>query len=303
MDRSVSVTEPLEGTTVTRWEATREAVTDLLSDPEVEEAGIRFGIQFFSLTGGFIPEIDCDPQQYVDTAVPITGLPEARDAILAAMDEAESDGIGGQTPTLPALQGAYLYAKQWAASPESLGRPTVVLLLSDGLPTQCQTVGDIQEVVDVAEEALVSAPSIRTFVISVGDKDVVADNLDRIARGGGTQEAIWVEGGSATAQLLEEFKGITLSEIGCEFRIPPPPSDTELIDLRNARMLYWPDPDLEPDVVQEIPHATQGCGSQYGGWYYDVPEAPTKLQVCPCTCSLFRKGKVQIQYGCVPLPA
>ena len=41
--------------------------------------------------------------------------------------------------------------------------------------------------------------------------------------------------------------------------------------------------------------------SLHGGWFYDDELAPTKIEVCPCTCARFRQGSVEIQYGCIPL--
>jgi len=37
-----------------------------------------------------------------------------------------------------------------------------------------------------------------------------------------------------------------------------------------------------------------------GGWYYDNPAAPTQILVCPCTCSRFEAGRVDVALGCKP---
>jgi hypothetical protein len=37
------------------------------------------------------------------------------------------------------------------------------------------------------------------------------------------------------------------------------------------------------------------------GWYYDSPGAPTKILICPGTCSRFAAGSVQLLSGCPPV--
>jgi hypothetical protein len=74
-----------------------------------------------------------------------------------------------------------------------------------------------------------------------------------------------------------------------------------LLALR-LRIRYTPDL-MVPEVLEEIPalHSYSECfGSNSGGWYYDDPEHPTRIEVCPCTCTRFRTGFVDVQYGCVP---
>src|SRR6185295_8827525 len=68
------------------------------------------------------------------------------------------------TPTSPALQGAVDFSKQWAI--DHPGRTVVVVLATDGGPSQCDT--DSINIKKIAQAAHNGMPSIRTFVIGVG---------------------------------------------------------------------------------------------------------------------------------------
>lgn len=303
MDRSESMKELVAGATYTRWEGIKAAVAQFVTDPDVLDRRIRMGINFFSHTGGFTPKIDCNIVNYADPGtlgVPMDFVDINGDEILAAIEALQP---GGQTPTMPALQGALQYAASFNASQGS-GRAQVVVLVTDGLPTQCQDTLSIPEIAGVAETAYMpppetNLPQIRTFIVGIGP---ALSNLDQIAAKGGTDKAFHIEQGDAAAQFVDALKNITLSELSCEFEIPKPPNSDELLDLKKVRMMYWPDGAGTPNV-EEIPYleSYSGCfGSSSGGWYYDNPEAPTAILVCPCTCTRLRTGYVDVQYGCVP---
>ena len=300
MDRSVSTTELVVGADYTRWEGMRRAVEGFVTDEEVKEKEIRMGINFFSHTGGFTPDIDCDINNYTDPSVLGVPMGSVKDeahgqAILDAMDAIVP---GGQTPTMPALQGALQYAKHFNAT-SGQGRAQAVVLVTDGLPTQCQETLSVPEIAEKAAEAYLTEPSVRTFVVGIGP---ALSNLHQIARNGGTHEAYLIEEGDAVAQFVDALKKISLSAWTCEFGIPSAPHPGEQIDFDTVRMRYTPDLH-QPDVVQEIPFLSSpsGCMESSGGWFYDNPEAPSKVAVCPCTCSLIRVGFVDVQYGCLPI--
>ena len=175
----------------------------------------------------------------------------------------------------------------------------VVVLVTDGLPTQCQEPLSVPEIANVAEQAYASEPSVKTFIVGIGP---ALSNLNQIAAKGGTYEAFLIEEGDAAAQFVDAMKNITLAEISCEFTIPESPSSNEVLNLDMVRLIYQPDVLVEE--YEEIPklQSYAGCfGSSSGGWYYDNPSAPTAVLVCPCTCTRFRTGFVDVQYGCSPL--
>jgi hypothetical protein len=43
------------------------------------------------------------------------------------------------------------------------------------------------------------------------------------------------------------------------------------------------------------------CTDQFGGWFYDNPAAPQKVQACPQTCKILQSDlstKVEVLFGC-----
>ena len=133
----------------------------------------------------------CDVAAYNAPAAPIATLPGAAAALSASIDAKMPNGT---TPTGPALSGAIQQAAAWGkAHPD---HRVVVLLATDGLPTEC-TPTDIDQVSAIAARGVAATPSIDTFVIGVfGPADVALDapaNLDTIAVAGNTTSAYIVD--------------------------------------------------------------------------------------------------------------
>lgn len=96
---------------------------------------------------------------------------------------------------------------------------------------------------------------------------------------------------------------ISGATLACEFAIPTPPEGET----------------LNPDEVNVEFDDGQGGGLQIGrvdsaadcaavdnGWYYDDPDAPTTILVCPQTCDVvqgFTMASVSIKFGCATIPA
>lgn len=287
MDRSQSMGFAVEGSSMTRWEALRDAVESFARDPGA--ADIRAGIGFFSLSGVSDDNLDCDADKYAEPAVAIGSLAEVGPELVAAMDEVTPAGL---TPTVPALEGAIDYARTWAT--EHPERATLVVLVSDGFPTQCQTAPDA--ISRAAEAGYESAQHIRTFVIGVGD--VAKFNLDNYARSGGTGKAFLTDAGDVTQSFVDALGNISNRDLACEYRIPEPPSGMK-IDPKKVQVIYTPG----AGSAEEVPRvdALGACAqSNNGGWYYDDPVNPSKITVCPCTCTRFQAGQVDVRLGCKP---
>lgn len=287
MDRSQSMGFPVEGSDMTRWEALRDAVQSFVEDAGAAE--IRAGIGFFSRSGVANDELDCDADQYAEPSVAIGLLSEVGPDLVAAMDDITPAGL---TPTVPALEGAISYARAWAAdNPE---RATLVVLVSDGFPTQCSAAPD--QIARAAQDGYESPENIRTFVIGVGD--VARFNLDNYARAGGTRKAFLTDAGDVTSSFIDALNNITDSKLACEYRLPPPPDGMKL-DTDKVQVIYTP----ASGSPEEVPHVTSmaACaGSSNGGWYYDNPADPGRISVCPCTCARFQAGQVEVRLGCKP---
>ena len=286
VDKTSSMLNTAEAGGATRWQVVTDALKEFVNQSGLENIGV--GLQFFSWNG----EADCDPTRYATPAVGIGPASEVASDIVAAID---AQSPIGQTPTAAALTGAVTYAKQWART--HLGRQTVVVLVTDGYPTQC----DPQDIVDVAQIAADSfgqEPQVPVYVVGIDG----IYSLDQIARQGGTHAAFNVASGGTAEKLVQTLSNIGSSELNCEYNLPEPPSMMAL-DLERVRMVYTPG----SGEAQEVPYSPNGyascANSEHGGWYYagrDEFGNPNKIVVCPCTCASFRAGKVEVVVDCRP---
>ncbi|MFO7181669.1 MAG: VWA domain-containing protein [Pseudomonadota bacterium] len=243
-------------------------------------------------------ETACTAATYATPAVPIAQLPDAADALVASISERTPSG---NTPTGPALRGALQHSLEWAGSHP--GHTVVTVLATDGLPTECTPL-EIPTIALLAQAGTQATPAIRTFVIGVfgpRDSDAAQENLDTIARAGGTEQAFLVDTSQdVTAQFLEALSAIRGSQLGCEFQIPEP-GGGEQLDYRRVNVLLTNGGDTTP--LYFVGYSEADCDAN-GGWYYDsdpADAAPTRIIMCPSTCGSIAgstEASVQIQLGC-----
>ena len=257
-----------------------------------------------------VHETSCDQAAYATPAVEFGTLPAAAGAITASMG---AQTPRGETPSRPALRGAIDHARAWATSHP--GHSVVVVLATDGLPTDCSAAnslhptspGEVDEVVAVATEGLATSPIISTFVVGVfAASDAAAPaNLNRIAVAGGTNQAFMVDASSSAVntQFVAALNAIRTSRLGCEFQIPPPPVG-QTLDYKYVNVVLS-DAAGTPTQIARVLGGVDRCAEVGGGWYYDVePEenlVPTRIIACPSTCGTLTStvgGSVQVKLGC-----
>jgi hypothetical protein len=243
----------------------------------------------------------CDTTMYSTPDQPIAALPGSAAALTASIDAKMPDG---QTPTGPALTGALTQASTWGkAHPD---HRVVVLLATDGLPTEC-TPTDITQVGAIAAQGVAATPSISTFVIGVfGPDDVTAmapANLDTIASDGGTKNAFIVDTTKdVTTQFLAALDAIRSGTIDCTFQIPKP-KNGDAVEFADVNVQVTTGGALS--TIYYVKRQSQ-CDATTGGWYYDQDPAsatPTQIIACPATCALIQGSKdasVDIAVGCQP---
>jgi hypothetical protein len=84
----------------------------------------------------------------------------------------------------------------------------------------------------------------------------------------------------------------------CQWRLREPPDGIELDPaLVNLRIGHGASP-AEPlyYVASEA-----GCTAAVPGWYFDDPRSPTRVIVCPATCSALQadaSARLEIAFGC-----
>jgi hypothetical protein len=86
------------------------------------------------------------------------------------------------------------------------------------------------------------------------------------------------------------------SGIACDFDIPTPDAGT--IDPNKVNVDFKPD-NMADEPILNVPGGLADCGPA-GGWYYDDPQNPTKIILCPATCNSIqgRPGEIHVEFGC-----
>jgi hypothetical protein len=274
----------------TRMDAVREAARLFMDDPQSQGVGVGLGY-FGKQTIG---QASCDEADYEEAAVEIGALPGHANVMMASLDEIVPTG---ETPSGAAIRGACTYAQGWKTANPS--HETVILLLTDGRPeapvtcqagTCCPTIDDA---VEAATTCLDSKPGIRTYVLGVGP---MLDNLDSIAAAGGTERAYLVEGGDVANQVLEALRTIRGDAIPCTMGLPTAPGGLALAyDKVN---ITYASPSCEATYYNYV--ETVDVCAEEGGWYYDDPNAPESIKLCPTTCDQVSApgGKLVFTVGC-----
>jgi hypothetical protein len=286
-DQSGSMLNDVGG--LTRLDAVERATTTFLRDGA--SAAIRVGLGYF----GFQPigQTSCDPETFASPSVPVTLDHEAVLRSLAAREPI------GETPTGAAIRGACGYAKEWKKA--NAGHSVVLLLLTDGEPkapmscsagTCCPTLPDA---VEAAAECRSGAPGIETYVLGVGP---FLDNLQQIAKAGGTDQAYLIGDQDVEQKVLQALKSIRgAASIPCELKVPEAKGGTSL-DYGKVNVAYQ-DSSCLLSTIYNVPSAAS-CDAAAGGWYYDNPAAPSSIQLCGASCDRVSVpgGRLAFTVGC-----
>jgi hypothetical protein len=255
-----------------------------------------------ALTSSFCEQADsCSANQYGTPAVPIAALDSTQ--ITNLTNAVNAHAPGGSTPTSAALGGAISYASSFATMNPT--HTVVVVFATDGLPTECNPT-DIPSIAQIAANGATGTPPIRTYVIGVlSQTDIMngADtNLQSIAMSGQGQAFII---NSSTDNVEQQFVAamnqIRGAKLACEYAIPPAP-DGGTQDYGKVNVEFTPPGQSMPETIGYVGSAAN-CDPTLGGWYYDVDPAmggtPTKIIMCPATCSAFGNGgSIDIRVGC-----
>ncbi|MCC6554252.1 MAG: VWA domain-containing protein [Polyangiaceae bacterium] len=270
------------------WNGSTAALDTFIDDPA--SAGLNVGIAYFPVAnlGGLD---DCDYTLYDDLAVPIGELPMNAPALHASI--AAEDPLGGSTPMYGALKGVL-----FAATAYQDANPThkvIVVFASDGDPNSCPgNENQIPVIAGLAASAL-NYNGVQTYVIAISGASLA--NLNQIASAGGTNAAYDVTSDvSAFSQKMAEIRA---SALACEFLIPPPP-DGEDLDFNLVSVQFT----AGDGTASEIPKASDvgDCGAG-PGWYYDNNANPTKIILCPGSCTAVQndhEAQLNVLFGCVP---
>jgi hypothetical protein len=159
----------MDGGVLTWWPYLADGLNEFLEDPA--SAGVAVGLQHFADS--------CAVDEYVTPVVPIAPLPENA----TALQQAIVPTAIGLTATIPAVEGALRFARDWAET--HLEAHVAVLVVTDATPSACDSQsGDLnQATASVARAGLEGTPAIPTYVVGLGPMPL----LDVLAQAGGTQ--------------------------------------------------------------------------------------------------------------------
>ena len=261
------------GSMIPWWPFTIDAISQFLHDQG--SAGIGVGLQFFGS--------ECSVDYYAKPRVAISELPGAIPMLEQAWPILPAEG----TAMVPAMQGAVKHAREhMMQNPDS---KTVVLLVTDGLPDDCNSTE--AGVVQAAMEGLAGSPSVQTFVVGIG---LDLDALNSFAQAGGSQKAFLVEPGAPQA-LLTALNSIRGQALPCDYGLPSADSKG---DVKRVNLRHTP-PSGQPATIGWVADAN-ACSAGEGGWYFDDVNAPKRMIVCANRCEQLKQagGEVQVLLGC-----
>ncbi len=276
-----------------KWPAVKSALKSFTKSQK--SVGLSLGLQYFPLRR------QCRVEDYASPAVVLGELPGNEVAITTSLDE---QLMSGGTPMVPLLEGAYQYLKDYQATNPK--RKVVLVLATDGIPDDsCIKVGDggignsLANAVALASQAQSTQPSLQTFVIGVGSE---LGALNEVAAAGGTGSAFIVDTASDTqTAFFTALDTIRQAALQCEFEIPTPEEGKAIVyDQVNVSFTTQTGVEYFANVQSADNCATGGDK----GWYYDNPDMPTRVRLCPGACDkvrLTQDSRIDVLFGCATI--
>ncbi len=298
-----------------KWNVAVDAIKWFVNDPG--SANIDVALQYFPIAAG-----DCLTGAGYDTpAVPMGTLPGHATAITTALDtHFPGASGGGGTPIEGALRGVTQFCAAFKTDPVAnpQGEECVAVLITDGQPTQCNVFHD--DLVKIAADAYANH-QVMTFAIGMAGADFTL--LDRIGEAGhgdctpDPADPTWAcnvsTGGTTFVDALNQIRNMvttmvtrydTVTELQtvaleCEWEIPAPPAE-EAFNRDKVNVEFTPTGlDADKQMFGRVDSAA-ACRDNLG-WYYDDPNAPTRIIACEKTCETIQAtetGKINILLGC-----
>ena len=125
--------------------------------------------------------------------------------------------------------------------------------------------------------------------------------MNEIASKGGTGQAYLVDTGpTATQAFLDALVEIRSNGM-CMFTIPMPPEGEPLYDHVNVVLTDPSNPDQKLTIYYVADEAS--CDPTDGGWYYDDPNDPHMIVLCPASCQKVRDTgwNISVAVGCTTI--
>jgi hypothetical protein len=323
-------TDPSTGSSWTCSDMDGNVVAAPANLPPPGAGSISVAIQYFHPQGAGRNVDECSGTSHSIPAVAMGPLPDNGDDIIDSLNDTGPDG---NTPTVGALRGGVQFCNDYRQNEDA---SCVVVLVTDGQPNGCGLESGNRDSVDPDSAGMltpIAADGLSDGIVTftVGMDGVSTDGfelLDAIARAGGSDctpggagnEACNVAAGGAQSLLdalntIRETVQVTDTStetvtttrtdsraLPCEWTIPePPPGETFDPNLVNVTITASGATQTLGNVA-----AAADCAVAAGGWYYDDPSGPSRILVCPETCSVIEDGsgaRINVLLGCSTEPA
>lgn len=280
-----------------KWINATAAFEAFFADPGA--AGLRPAFRFFPDDGCDNNSCDIDAcAKPLVGASPLTADPAPMDnqeALLETVLKTSSTTDNGGTPLYAALAGAEKWAGNFAKNAPM--QKVIVVLMTDGDPNGCDE--DVGDIAQLGADALAKHGVVTYAVGLLGSSQ---STMDKIALEGGSKQAFMIGAGNAQADLLKAMKTIQGAAIACSFGMP---KSNMPIDPNEVNVTYTNGANMMKDAIGHV-NSKADCAGVTGGWYYDDPQNPTKITLCPDTCKMVQaddKAEVSIEVGCATTPA
>jgi hypothetical protein len=255
----------------------------------------------------------CLGDAYTTPTVPLTQLPST--AFAAALDAYDPLLSGAAwrigTPTGPGLEGTIAQIESLKITQPD--NKYVIVLVTDGAPALCDNAtNDVDNVAAILADA--AQAGIPTYVIGVDNPVVadmgggmggmggtqcepLADNLQALAVGGGTDTALIIDTGDplkTAADFKTAIDKIRDESLNCEVSIPNPPAG-RVFDKDEVNVAYLDQSMTEHKLVYD-----PTCVSP-DAWRYDSETAPTTILLCDATCAAVQgmvQAELNVAFGC-----
>lgn len=249
----------------------------------VPAAETRLAFQFMSLANN-----DCNGTPYATPRVGLTRLPLTEDhAIIQAVSAEQFQGGFGTH-----IEGALRGMASFTAAHLTAGREMIGVLMTDGDPNGCdENVSRLSRLIEDHR----AATGIRTFII--GMEGATDANLESFGRAGGAEPhddwcgdgpkpcRYWNVGDGAGTAISSALQAIIrqASPLPCAYdmgNLEPPAGERLNFDKVNVVLK---DEKLIGKKIGRVANLT-ACPSAESAWYYDDPNAPKTIHLCPDTC-------------------
>ncbi|MSP23796.1 MAG: VWA domain-containing protein [Myxococcales bacterium] len=271
-----------------KWNNAKSAFSKFFVDPAADSLNVALR---------FWPDAGCDTSCNVATCA----MPQAPLGSLA--DQAHEQALvnlfnaktpGGPTPMDAALAGATEWAIEQQAQ-AGTSEKVVVVLVTDGEPNGCNE--NINAIAKHAENAYAKA-QILTFAVGMQGSNEA--QMDVIAKAGMTTAGFFIGNGNAEAELLLALKAIQESIVACSYTMPISDDPDQVVDPAQVNLSYTPgDGGATVDFTQVA--SENACAGGQEAWYYDDPNAPTAIVLCPAACEKVQAddaAKIKVVLGC-----